>query len=1180
MALTILFGSSISVKNETLYDTILREASAHPECSYVLLVPEQASLYTQEEMIRRSENHALMNIDVLTFNRLSYRVFEELHEPGKQILDDTGKLMLLRLVVREMEEELFVLRKNIRKQGFLEELKSLFSELAQYNVSPERLLESAGILTGHPGLQRKLCEIAAVYDAFLGRLHRDYEMAEERLIRLARMLPSYREAEDTVFALSGFTGFTPPEEAVIEALLRQCRELVLLSDLGSGAELQNEKEEDSLFHMSYVMCSRIRELAIKNSIPIREKRITENRKVNDAITKIEAGLFRWPQQSYPGPAAGLRIFRVKTPEEEVRLLVSEILRKLQTGYRLRDMAVISGDPARYHDELEDRMRELRLPVFFDETRSMSGNPLFLLLRNLMDVFTEEWSCESVAVLLKNPLYLGFLARMLSESPDSASPYERVCELENFCLARGIRGKSRFEKPLSGRFRNFAQGRLESVRELQRTAIPPVSLLHEKIVRRGASVGERIDALREFLSLIGAEKEMEVLSDQTSRMDLRREYGKSFALLSDFFDRTTELLSDEKMATEAFSELLLSGVSALRLGLVPPAKDELIFGDLLRTRLQHVRVLFVLGANEGVLPRIPESGGLLSEEDRELLSETALSLAPTGKEEGFSAQFYLYRLLTGPSEELFLSFSQSDQDGRKMNAAPVVGKLLSMFPDLRVENGDIPSGGEKPFLLQGISSASDGVIYAAGKFREAMDPEYPKPLTGEVLALTRWLLSQDGLREKALQFMHAAVFSYQPEKLDKDTATRLFGASVQESVSRLERFAACPFSHFLTYGLSLSERQEYRVEVTDLGTMLHNSINAFFTLMNDRGLSFSALSDEETDALSDEAAYLVTENYEEGLMQDSERNRYLRVRIRRLVQRTAKVLKKQWQAGDFETAETEVPFGWGEEFDALRIPLPGGGRVFLAGRIDRMDLSHQDGKLILRIIDYKSGKKDLDYTKVYYGLQLQLLLYMEAARSGLVKRFPDEAQRFAGIYYYHIDDPMVEAESAEEAQEKIERELQLRGVTNSDPETIRIADREFPEGQGLVSGLRMKKDGSFYNYSKVATEQELSELGSYAKAKAAELSAEMQRGEIPVRPYRYAGETGCTYCAYRSICGFDQRIPGYRMKRLSGKDLSDLVGDAAAGDEADRPETVPSEGNASDGTGGPKDRKEKRDGMDS
>ena len=178
MALGILCGSSVSVKNEKLYDTILREASAHPEYSYVLLVPEQASLYTQEEMVRRAKNHALMNIDILTFNRLAYRVFQALHEPERKILDDQGKLMLLRLVAREQEENLSVLRKNIRKAGYLEELKSLFSEFAQYNISPEKLRESTERLKEHPGLQKKLREFSALYGAFLQKLHQPLQTAD------------------------------------------------------------------------------------------------------------------------------------------------------------------------------------------------------------------------------------------------------------------------------------------------------------------------------------------------------------------------------------------------------------------------------------------------------------------------------------------------------------------------------------------------------------------------------------------------------------------------------------------------------------------------------------------------------------------------------------------------------------------------------------------------------------------------------------------------------------------------------------------------------------------------------------------------------------------------------------------------------------------------------------------
>ncbi|MBR6321381.1 MAG: hypothetical protein IKR59_00805, partial [Lachnospiraceae bacterium] len=296
MALTILYGSSISVKTEKLYDRILREAALHPERSYVLLVPEQASLYVQGEMVRRAPSHALLNIDILTFNRLAYRVFSDFPGEKHTALDDIGKRMLLRIVLREQEKELHVLSRNLKKEGFLDELQSVFSELAEYNVSPQRLKEGAEALSSHPGLQAKLSEIALIYDAFLERLHRNYEMAEERLTRLSERLPAWPAASKTVFALTGFTGFTPPQEAVIRALLRQSPDILLTADLGSGRSIEDQKQEDDLFHMSYVMCARTKALAAGLGCPVFEETVTEEKPVSAAVRAIERGLFAWRKE--------------------------------------------------------------------------------------------------------------------------------------------------------------------------------------------------------------------------------------------------------------------------------------------------------------------------------------------------------------------------------------------------------------------------------------------------------------------------------------------------------------------------------------------------------------------------------------------------------------------------------------------------------------------------------------------------------------------------------------------------------------------------------------------------------------------------------------------------------------------------------------------------------------------
>ena len=1140
MGLTILYGSSVSVKNEILYDRILREAKDHPERSYVILVPEQASLYTQEEMIRRAKNHALMNIDVLTFNRLAYRIFRETGEKERSMIDDTGKMMLLRLTVRELEDELLVLRRNLHRTGFLDELKSLFSEFAEYNITPEKLTESEGVLGDHPGLQKKLHEISRLYGAFLKRLHQNYEMAEERLAHLARCIPAWESAGNTVFAMTGFTGFTPPQEAVLSALLVRSPELFLTADLGSGEEISDGQEEDSLFHMSYVMCSRLKEAAIRHSLPVREEYIRETGAVSELIRKTEAGLYRWPPVTFPGKAEGLRLLVAPSPAEEVRALFSSIMEKLRDGARLREMAVIAGDPARYHDDIAEKAEELKLRVFFDETRSMTEDPLLQLISEVLAVFSEDYSYESVTALLKNPLVVRYIAGVLPPDEEGGTAYERICEFENFCLARGVRGKSRYEKAFTGRYRRFFEGRLPAINEVRKAAMEPVFSLHEGIRGRNASVHERLEALRKYLEDVGAEDGMNALAGEVSEPDKRREYERSYALVEEFLDKTDALLGAERLNYDSFSEALLSGLGSLHMGLVPPTKDELLVGDLLRTRLQGVRFLFVIGANDGVLPKPQEEGGLLSEADRELLAGMNIALSPTAREENFSAQFYLYRLFTGAGETLTVSWASSDADGRGLQPSPAVRKLQALFPEAETKlAGREDRESEEDFLSE-LSAPQEGLLFAAERIREAVSDEKREALSGAAYTLSKLLLLEEETKDAMDKVLRAAVFRYEPERLTEDTAARLFGTSVQESVSRLERFSSCPFLHFLDYGLKLEERPEYTVETADLGTMLHDGINSFFVLLKEENIPLSALSDEKRRELTEKAVREVTENYGEGLMADSAKNRYLAVRIARLIERTAVTLKEQWEAGDYDKSGTEVPFGIGAEMPAVRLDTRSGRTIYLQGRIDRMDFTEKNGRVYVKIIDYKSGKKEVEYTRVYYGLQLQLLLYLEAAKLGLKKAHPGREIVPAGIYYYHIDDPMVEAADEEAAEEEIRKKLQLVGVTNADPDAAVLIDRDFAVSPSVVHGLRLKKDGSFYSTASVASPEEMQKLGAFARKKASEIAEELQHGEIRVQPYEYSQESACTYCDNRNICGFDPRLPGYRARRLQKKTLQDLT----------------------------------------
>ncbi|MBR6322673.1 MAG: PD-(D/E)XK nuclease family protein, partial [Lachnospiraceae bacterium] len=776
-----------------------------------------------------------------------------------------------------------------------------------------------------------------------------------------------------------------------------------------------------------------------------------------------------------------RIVKAAMPAEEVRLLFSEILSSLKEGCRLRDLAVICGDPERYHDDILSCASALQLPVFFDATQPMDGNPLFLLVSEALEVLSEDYSYESISALMKTPLFVRFMEQELDPSDTRYTAYERICEFENFCFARGVRSRARLEKPFTGRYRGFAEGRITAVNEVRSRAFTPVFALQEGLKKRGASLGERIGALRDFLDTLKAEAMMQALAAKAEDLALRSEYERSWEILTDFLKKTEDILADEMLSFEAFREVLISGLSALRIGLVPPSRDELIVGDLMRTRLSDIRRLYVIGANEGVLPMQQESGGLLSDRDRELLQDAEIPLSPTAREEGFRAQFYLYRLLSLPSESVWISFASSDTDGKARTPSYVIGRLQQLFPTLQVEEKTLRGAKEAVWF-------GDAVAAAAELLQKTVGSEKLENLTGEDISLLSWLLRQEESKEQLSSVLEAVYFRYDPEKLRPETAEKLFGSSVYESVTRLEAFANCPFAHFLQYGLQLQERPEYRVETADMGSLLHNSINTFFRLLSEENISFSEVTEQQCTDFAEKAVSEVAELYGSGLLKDSARNRYLEVRVRRLIDRTVAVLKKQWEAGDYESTKTEVPFGGGSGIDAVRLPIEEGLSLSLTGRIDRMDIGRRDGRVYVKIIDYKSGKKDIDFTKVYYGLQLQLLLYMEAARAYAEKRNPGSIIVPAGIYYYHVDDPMVDADNEEDAEKKIASDLRLKGITNVSEGAVSMIDREISGYSNIVLGLQMKKDGSISENNRTVTQEEMAALSAFAVNKAKELGS--------------------------------------------------------------------------------------------
>lgn len=494
------------------------------------------------------------------------------------------------------------------------------------------------------------------------------------------------------------------------------------------------------------------------------------------------------------------------------------------------------------------------------------------------------------------------------------------------------------------------------------------------------------------------------------------------------------------------------------------------------------------------------------------------------------RLYLYLNMTKPSEELYLSCARVGEDGNALRPAYLVELLRGLFPALAVTRPE--SGGAQDQLVCG----ADGIGFVADSLREYAAGRLPEEAQQAFYTFYRCYLQDAQYQEEMTALTDTAFARYADTPLTKVVSSALYGSSLLGSVSRLEKYAACAYAHFLQYGLRLRERGEYGFEAVDMGNLFHQALELFGERLAAHGYTWVSFPEEESGALVEEALNACAAVYGETVLYSSERNQHLLGRIGRILNRTVRTLRAQLRKGSFLPEAFEVSFDSLEELDALNIALTEKEKIRLRGRIDRVDLCEKDDKVYVKVIDYKSGKHSFDLAALYYGLQLQLVVYMNAAQELAGKKYPDREVHPAAMLYYHVADPMVKAEgdiSPEEINQRILRELKMTGVVNDSDDAVSLLDADFTEKSDILP-LERKKDGTFSAASGVMAEEDMRMVSNYVNHKIRQLGKGILDGTISVNPCEFGSDKACTYCAYKSVCGYDggaAERSGYQPRKL-------------------------------------------------
>ena len=1134
MSLRFCFGPSGSGKSHRIYEEIMQRAAEEPGRNFLIIVPDQFTMQTQKDLVMRSDRDGILNIDVLSFGRLSHRILEEVGTKEMPVLDDTGKSLVLQKVAADLKEQLPAMGSLLHKQGYIHEVKSAISEFMQYGISTQDMDKLITSAQKRGALAMKLKDLKTLYRGFQNYIRDHFITTEETLDVLRRSLSKSKILKGSVVVFDGFTGFTPIQNRLIQELMRVCAETIVTVTIGVGEDPYKMDGEQKLFHLSKKTVADLEKLAAEAEVERGEDLFVKggpNRFAKaPALHYLEQNLFRYQYEPYAGEQQEIHMFEALSPREEVHqtaLYIRHLIR--EQGMTYRDIAVVIGDLEGYASYVETEFGQLEIPCFLDRTRGIVLNPMIEYIKSALQLYIKDFSYDTVFHFLRSGM--ADISR------------EEIDELENYVIRTGARGYRTYSRLFTRRTEEL-QGNAEGSEQAEEKTMERLNRIRQQfmdaveILHMGSQekAGDYVSHLYDFLEQNQVQQKLLNYQQQFEKegdLSRAREYAQIYRLVMDLLDQVYELLGEEEISRQEFADILEAGFGEITVGTIPQSVDRIVVGDMERTRLKQVKVLFFLGVNDGNIPKNASKGGIISDMDREFLIESGTEMAPSPRQQMYIQRLYLYLNMTKPSEQLYLSYAKVNSEGKGIRPSYLIDTVRKLFPAMSVE---YPQNRSR---LEQIEGRQEGARYLAEELREYVEGTLPEEERQDFYLMYRAYEADAAGRDLLTR---AAFRRYRESGLSRIVARALYGQQLENSVSRLETYAACACRHFLQYGLSLQEREEFGFEASDMGTVYHAVLENFAGKLAESNLTWWDFTEDFAAKAVKESVEAYAATYGETVLYSSARNEYAITRMSRILTRTVLTLQKHLKQGSFQPDDYELSFRFAEDLDSIHVDLSEDEKMHLQGRIDRIDVSEDTEHVYVKVIDYKSGNRKFDLAALYYGLQLQLVVYMNAAMEMESRKHPDKEIVPAALLYYHIDDPTIETPvelTDEQINEQILAKLRMNGVVNSDPGVVERLDR-YMQDKSVVIPVEKKKDGSFSARSGVLSREEMQLISSYVDAKIRSIGREILDGKIAANPYEKGNEEACTYCAYKKGCGFDGSIPGYEKRQLEDLDKQALM----------------------------------------
>ena len=1130
MGIRFIYGRAGSGKSTYCLNSIKNRLNDNNGNTLIYLVPEQYTFQRETMLLKDVGEEGLLRAQVLSFKTMAQKVFDECGGRVHDRMRDVGKSMLIHKILQESEENLQYFNRISKEQGFTDIISETITEFKKYNVTPSVLREGLTKIDDEE-LKSKLTDLANIFEKFDISISENLVDTDDELTYLANKLNNCSLYDNAEIWIDEFTTFTPQQMEVIKGLARKCKEVniaLCMDEVSSGDDSEVTDIFNSLKTTELRILNMMRDEHIGYEKPVNLNDNKNNRfKYNHELKHLEKYFFTYPFKSYKQDVNTIRLYKANNSYDEVENVAKEILRFVRDkGYRFRDISVVCRNIDDYEKIATVIFNEYDIPFFLDKKIDILSNPLIVLILSSIEVMIRNWSYESVFKYLKSGLV----------NIDS----NEIDILENYVLANGIKGfKWTNELSLS----EEDNDEIDPIKVMIKVREPLIKL-HSRI-RGNKSVKAICTAIYEFLIELDCFNRIEEWISEFDEYGMQSkvmEYQQVSEIVIDILDQAVDVIGEDLITINEFYKILNAGFQNREIGIIPVALDQVNIGGIGRIKGRNVKVLFIVGVNDGVLPAANKDEGILSDRDRDLLKENGIELSSSTRAKVFEEQYMVYTALTLASDYLMISYPMADFEGKSLRASIVIPRLKRIFPKL-IEESDLFNLKEKSDKYSKVTAPIPTFNELILALRRNYENEDVEDYWKDVYC---WYKDKEEFYNKSGNILEGLKYSNDGEVVAREKLKKLY--SIKDgrllfSVSRLENYAECPFSYFIKYGLKARDRKVYEFSAPDLGSFMHEILDEFTNKVKRERISWSELNSER-------CRNIVSDLIEKKLIEDgnsilnsSKKYKYFTNRFKRVIAKSVSVLAEQMRKGQFEIFSNEFQFGNLRDGAPIKLELPSGEEVYLTGRIDRIDSLDLHGNTYIRVIDYKSGSKKFDLNELYYGLQIQLLVYLDAILKNSEYILHTQAMPGA-ILYFKIDDPIIKSKSElqdEEIRKQVLDKLKMNGLLLKDAELVKAMDNDM-ETYSLVIPATFKKDGDFSSNSSVITEEQFNILREYVNFKMIELCEDMLSGKIRIEPCKNQRTSYCDYCDYSAICQFDTSIKDNKYKLVLKKDDKEIWND--------------------------------------